>query len=101
MNMVSWLVCCSDGLLVLLASAVLWLLCLLRLLGRGPSRLLRSQVCLGQLVWSSQGLIVLAGVDEAALLAFFKPSLGAALLSLLPTVGFQVVPLPFGGIRIK
>jgi hypothetical protein len=50
-------------------------------------------VCAGQLVWSSQGTIVLAGVDGAALRAFFKPSLGAALLSLLPDVGFQVAPL--------
>ena len=50
--------------------------------------LLRSQVCAGQLCWSSQGLIVLAGVDGAALRAFFKPSLGA-LLSLLPDRRFS------------
>ena len=36
-----------------------------------------------------QGLIVLAGVDGAALRAFFKPSLGA-LLSLLPPSVFKL-----------
>ena len=68
--------------------AIMVLLCL-RACGSLGLASATAGVRAGQLVWSSRGLIVLAGVDGAALRAFFKPSLGAALLSLLPDRRFS------------